>query len=160
MKQFCDKRLLNLLKDNESQEGKRLCKCLHSQRFMTEAKKLFTLLDLCVSSLRRGHANLLCIVPILTDDPRRESNIDACHSNNHKTHWILPTSLKAVVTASKQKHSYFIFLSIWKKVAEGLPGCGTEFNTCPTKLKKKRREVVHAHHTEGIASCSQLLSLH
>ena len=36
-------------------------------------KELFTLLDLCVSSLRRGHANLLCIVPILTDDPRRES---------------------------------------------------------------------------------------
>ena len=33
-------------------------------------KKLFTLLDLCVSSLRRGHANLLCIVPILTDDPK------------------------------------------------------------------------------------------
>ena len=25
----------------------------------------FTLLDLCVSSLRRGHANLLCIVPIV-----------------------------------------------------------------------------------------------
>ena len=40
-------------------------------------KKLFTLLDLCVSSLRRGHANLLCIVPILTDDPRRESKKDA-----------------------------------------------------------------------------------
>ena len=36
-------------------------------------KKLCTLLDLCVSSLRRGHANLLCTVPILTDDPRRES---------------------------------------------------------------------------------------
>jgi hypothetical protein len=36
--------------------------------------KLFALPDLCVSSLRRGHANLLCIVPILTDDPRRESN--------------------------------------------------------------------------------------
>ena len=34
-----------------------------------------SLLDLCVSSLRRGHANLLCIVPILTDDPRRESRI-------------------------------------------------------------------------------------
>ena len=30
---------------------------------------LFTLLDLCVSSLRRGHANLLCIVPNLTDYP-------------------------------------------------------------------------------------------
>ena len=41
--------------------------------FVLITKKLFTLLDLCVSSLRRGHANLLCIVPILTDDPRRES---------------------------------------------------------------------------------------
>ena len=41
----------------------------------TLAKKLVTLLDLCVSSLRRGHANLLCIVPILTDDPRRESEM-------------------------------------------------------------------------------------
>ena len=40
--------------------------------------KLFTLLDLCVSSLRRGHANLLCIVPILTDDPRRESYCIMC----------------------------------------------------------------------------------
>ena len=38
------------------------------------SQQLFTLLDLCVSSLRRGHANLLCIVPILTDDPRRESS--------------------------------------------------------------------------------------
>ena len=27
-----------------------------------------------MSSLHRGHANLLCIVPILTDDPRRESD--------------------------------------------------------------------------------------
>jgi hypothetical protein len=41
---------------------------------MMGVQKLFTLLDLCVSSLRRGHANLLCIVPILTDDPRRESD--------------------------------------------------------------------------------------
>ena len=43
--------------------------------------KLFTLLDLCVSSLRRGHANLLCIVPILTDDPRRESNMIVCFAS-------------------------------------------------------------------------------
>ena len=35
--------------------------------------RLFTLLDLRVPSLRRGHANLLCVVPILKDDPRRES---------------------------------------------------------------------------------------
>ena len=40
------------------------------------SKKLVSLLDLCVSSLRRGHANLLCIVPILTDDPRRESTLN------------------------------------------------------------------------------------
>ena len=33
--------------------------CLHT--FQAQ-EKLFTLLDLCVSSLRRGHANLLCIV--------------------------------------------------------------------------------------------------
>ena len=44
-----------------------------------EQKKLCTLLDLCVSSLRRGHANLLCIVPILTDDPRRESTGRGAH---------------------------------------------------------------------------------
>ena len=37
------------------------------------SKKSSTLLDLCVSSLCRGHANLLCIVPILTDVPRKES---------------------------------------------------------------------------------------
>ena len=43
---------------------------------VSQVKPLFTLLDLCVSSLRRGHANLLCIVPILTDDPRRESSYD------------------------------------------------------------------------------------
>ena len=36
----------------------------------------FNLLDLCVSSLCRGHANLLCIVPMLTDDPRRESVVE------------------------------------------------------------------------------------
>ena len=36
-------------------------------------QKMFTLLELCVSFLRRGHGNLLCVVPILTDDPRRES---------------------------------------------------------------------------------------
>jgi hypothetical protein len=29
-------------------------------------KKKWYVLDLCVSSLRRGHANLLCIVPILS----------------------------------------------------------------------------------------------
>ena len=42
----------------------------------TIKKKNFdTILDFCVSSLRRGHANLLCIVPILTDDLRRGSRL-------------------------------------------------------------------------------------
>ena len=36
--------------------------------------ELFTYLGACASSLRRGHANLPCIVPVLTDDLRRESN--------------------------------------------------------------------------------------
>ena len=44
-----------------------------TQKASTRCKRLCTLLDLCVSSLRRGHANLFCIVPILSDDPRRES---------------------------------------------------------------------------------------
>ena len=38
-----------------------------------DQRKLLTLLDLCASSLRNGHANIICFVPILTDDPRRES---------------------------------------------------------------------------------------
>ena len=43
----------------------------HQAGLFTEI--LLTIPDLCVSSLRRGHVNLLCIVPMLTDDPRRES---------------------------------------------------------------------------------------
>ena len=54
-------------------------------------KEMFTLLDLCVSSLRRGHANLLCIVPILTDDPRRESNNHICSA---------PTGVQLFLTSS------------------------------------------------------------
>ena len=38
-------------------------------------KKIGFLLDICLSSLRRGHANLLCIVPILTDDCLRNSSV-------------------------------------------------------------------------------------
>ena len=47
-------------------------------------KRLCTPLDLCVSSLCRGHANLLCIVPILTDYPRRESNIATDNNGWHE----------------------------------------------------------------------------
>ena len=44
------------------------------QNAVNTDKVLFTLLDLRASSLRRGHANLRCIVPILTEDPRKEPN--------------------------------------------------------------------------------------
>ena len=53
-----------------------------------QVKKFGTLLDLCVSSLRRGHANLLCIVPILPDVPRRESSM-CCELR--KRHMATPT---------------------------------------------------------------------
>ena len=43
-----------------------------NQNLFFALKKRY-ILDLCVSSLRRGHANLLCIVPILADDLRRGS---------------------------------------------------------------------------------------
>ena len=49
------------------------------------AKKLFTLLDVCVSSLRRGRANLLSVVPMLTDDPRRESKGKGWDAVNEKS---------------------------------------------------------------------------
>jgi hypothetical protein len=51
---------------------------------------------LCVSSLRRGRANLLCIVPTLTDDPRGESTtlatsrlsgfLSGCHVRSSSRH--------------------------------------------------------------------------
>ena len=42
-------------------------------RDLKKKKMLELLLELCVSSLRRGHANLLCIVPILTYARRRHN---------------------------------------------------------------------------------------
>ena len=58
--------------------GRRLSRCqapaCGKWLYVMQNDNILTLLDLCVSSLRRGHANLLCIVPILTDDPRRESD--------------------------------------------------------------------------------------
>ena len=64
-------------------------------------KTCCTLLDLCVSSLRRGHANLLCIVPILTDDPRKESNrrgvaFETVHTNA-SAHTLVAAALGRVV---------------------------------------------------------------
>ena len=41
---------------------------LDSSFKIVEDKKVVLLLYFTVSSLRRGHANLLCIIPILTGD--------------------------------------------------------------------------------------------
>ena len=54
--------------------GSRKTRRIVSQTTACDGHVMFTLLDLCVSSLRRGHANLLCVVPIFTDDPRRKSH--------------------------------------------------------------------------------------
>ena len=54
--------------------------------------ELLKLLDLCVAFLRRGHANLLCIVPNLTDAPRRESARTSYFNPRlqHRTHYNPP----------------------------------------------------------------------
>jgi hypothetical protein len=62
----------------EEQCGRNAARATIASSSKGKKKALFTLLDLCVSSLRRGHANLLCIVQILTDDPRRESKVKSC----------------------------------------------------------------------------------
>ena len=71
-----------------------------------------TYLDVCVSSLRSGHANLLCIVPILTDDPRRESPAapPGYHHNNNKK--------------KKKKKKIFIrtYIHTYRKRHVSLPG--------------------------------------
>jgi hypothetical protein len=54
-----------------------------------EGKKKFgPFLDLCVSSLRRGHANLLCIVPILSDVPKDKL---LCSASRYKLIFTLAT---------------------------------------------------------------------
>ena len=75
-------------------------------------KKLCTLLDLCVSSLRRGHANLLCIVPILTDDPRRESESVLERMSAIAWAWYFADLLPSLPTAQalqKKNSSGFFF---------------------------------------------------
>ena len=74
-------------------------------------KKLCTLLDLCVSSLRRGHANLLCIVPILTDDPRRESE-----NTEHKSRWTTGTQLRKTQSQPKLRRLPGSFPEISRKL--------------------------------------------
>jgi hypothetical protein len=46
-------------------------------------RNVSALFGLCLSFLRRGHANLLCIGPILTDDPRRGSYVPSSGTASH-----------------------------------------------------------------------------
>jgi hypothetical protein len=93
---------------------------------------LFTLLDLCVSSLRRGHANLLCIVPILTDDPRRESEkmmrIQAVPQRTIEQ--------KAVVLFNSRSREKNIWLLCWVKgyFVVGLYSSVAERQSCKLKV--------------------------
>ena len=52
-------------------------------------KKIWNASRICVSSLRRGHANLLCIVPILVYVLREQYNLDLfstyIYPNNQNT---------------------------------------------------------------------------
>jgi hypothetical protein len=48
---------------------------------------MLTSLDVCVPSLRRGHASLPCIAPCLKDDPRR---VDCKHANMREGYFAGP----------------------------------------------------------------------
>ena len=62
-------------------ERYRYTSCCVSSCCVKRAHRLFTLLELWVSCLRRGRANGLCTFPSLTDDPRRKPNpmFTVCH---------------------------------------------------------------------------------
>ena len=66
--------------------------------------KLFILLDVCVSSLRRGHASLLCIAPILTDDLRRESEVFSQHIIRNIQYQIMQHIIRRESIASKPQN--------------------------------------------------------
>ena len=67
--------------DSEGHKEQKKVEVQGNYRFET-TRLASTFLDLCVSSLRRGHANLLCIVPILTDIP--EGNPRRGLASKHK----------------------------------------------------------------------------
>jgi hypothetical protein len=65
-------------KEEDRERSQRSTNFATSQR---KKKKFGPFLDLCVSSLRRGHANLLCIVPILSDVPKDDP---LCSASRYK----------------------------------------------------------------------------
>ena len=96
------------------------------RQVQNEQKKFDTPLDLCVSSLRRGHANLLCIVPILSDDPRRESSRKAFLATSTHFHpqakiWVkgwVPKQGHISSSSCQHRCKYWVHacdFGIWKK---------------------------------------------
>ena len=86
----------------------------------SDRKKCDTFLDLCVSSLRRGHANLLCIVPILTDDLRRGSTDRRhlrCTTSQALPETHLATSTMGEGEAIDEHVLSFCFCANWKATA-------------------------------------------
>jgi len=77
------------------------------------AKKFGPFLDLCVSSLRRGHANLLCIVPILSDVPEGTSHsVSLLYINTQNVKYLSDVGLKAN-KASKHNIQYTYYFSTY-----------------------------------------------
>ena len=72
-----------------------------------------------MSSLRRGHANLLCIVPILTDDPRRESE-----STEHKSRWTTGTQLRKTPSQPKVSRNCEDFPEVSRRFPGNFPDTG------------------------------------
>ena len=69
--------------------------------------KLFTLLDFCMSSFRRGHANIICVVPMLADDPRRESRVFDCTGVPARSVWALKVGAHATYIMNKYRHACY-----------------------------------------------------
>ena len=80
-----------------------------TQATTTSRQKNNILLDLCASALRSGHANFLCIVPILTDDPRRVSrqHFETCVSLPRDAHYYRVKTLYHIIYY--KYHMYYIF---------------------------------------------------
>ena len=93
----------NKNKNEKREEMLRVCLFLFFHFFLKKLKKWY-ILDLCVSSLRRGHANLLCIVPILADDLFRGSARIICNII-YPTKWKIQKTLW-VHSKNLQKNQY------------------------------------------------------
>ena len=125
-------------------------------------KKLVTLLDLCVSSLRRGHTNLLCIVPILSDDRRSESKklsnkkhvtlLDLCVSSLRRGHanllCIVPI-LSADRRSESKKRSRKKLVALLDLCVSSLRRSHANLLCIVPILSDNRIQAQHRHHSKS-----------